>query len=338
MSAAIQDVIMILGAPRSGTSWVGKIFDSHPDVLYRHEPDTVLEEPGLPFIIPPEEGTRYEAVAAAYLRRLLQIPTIKSAAHVPTFPKSYFPAAIGPLRRGLVHVARLTAAAAGERLASARLPDLFDVARHPRRRFVLKTVSARGRMEAFLRAAPMMRVVFLLRHPGGQAASMLRGMRTGKMERRNAFISDVARTPTAARYGLTEQGLAQAGDAAQWTWNWVAMNELATTALARHDATLTMTYEDICADPIRRAKELFAFAQLDWNRQTEDFINRSTQGSGTDRYHSVYRNTAEAATKWRIELSEHDQQAVIAILQQTPFAKFWPETASLLSADAALAR
>ena len=31
--------ILILGAPRSGTTWLAKIIDSHPDVLYRHEPD-----------------------------------------------------------------------------------------------------------------------------------------------------------------------------------------------------------------------------------------------------------------------------------------------------------
>lgn len=31
-------VISIHGAPRSGTSWIGKIFDSHPDVAYRFQP------------------------------------------------------------------------------------------------------------------------------------------------------------------------------------------------------------------------------------------------------------------------------------------------------------
>lgn len=31
-------VISIHGAPRSGTSWLGKIFDSHPDVAYRFQP------------------------------------------------------------------------------------------------------------------------------------------------------------------------------------------------------------------------------------------------------------------------------------------------------------
>ena len=32
--------ILLFGMPRSGTTWLGKIFDSHPLVLYRHEPDT----------------------------------------------------------------------------------------------------------------------------------------------------------------------------------------------------------------------------------------------------------------------------------------------------------
>jgi hypothetical protein len=31
-------VVSIHGAPRSGTSWLGKIFDSHPDVAYRFQP------------------------------------------------------------------------------------------------------------------------------------------------------------------------------------------------------------------------------------------------------------------------------------------------------------
>lgn len=32
------NVISIHGAPRSGTSWLGKVFDSHPDVAYRFQP------------------------------------------------------------------------------------------------------------------------------------------------------------------------------------------------------------------------------------------------------------------------------------------------------------
>ena len=31
-------VLSIHGVPRSGTSWLGQVFDSHPDVAYRHQP------------------------------------------------------------------------------------------------------------------------------------------------------------------------------------------------------------------------------------------------------------------------------------------------------------
>jgi hypothetical protein len=36
----MRPLILLFGLPRSGTSWVGKIFDSHPSTIYRHEPDS----------------------------------------------------------------------------------------------------------------------------------------------------------------------------------------------------------------------------------------------------------------------------------------------------------
>ena len=44
-----ESAILVFGLPRSGTTWLAKIFDSHPDVLYRHEPDELT---------PPRPGGR----------------------------------------------------------------------------------------------------------------------------------------------------------------------------------------------------------------------------------------------------------------------------------------
>jgi hypothetical protein len=320
---------MIVGAPRSGTTWVGKIFDSHPDVLYRHEPDTVLLEPRLPYIIPAGDDGRYADIAAAYLDKLLRVATVKSVSQRPIFAKSYIPRAIAPLHHGMLHAARLSATLLDcVRAASFRLPEPFEISRHPGLRPVVKTINARGRMAAFLGAAPTMKVIFLLRHPGGQVASMLRGMKIGKMKRMNAFIEDVAASPAAARYGLTLEGLARSSRAAQWTWNWVALNELALDTLSRHDPTLIATYEDICADPVRQSKALFAFAKLDWRRQTEEFVSRSTHGHGDTRYYSVFRDTAALAGQWHAALGEDDRDTVCDILRQTPFARYWPDVAA----------
>ena len=41
-SDGTERVVFVLGGARSGTTWLAKILDSHPDVLYRHEPDIAL--------------------------------------------------------------------------------------------------------------------------------------------------------------------------------------------------------------------------------------------------------------------------------------------------------
>src|ERR1700760_3806926 len=82
-------VILILGAPRSGTSWLAKIIDSHPDVLYRHEPDTVLRNEVLPWMCGPDDIVKYRGEAESYLRQLIDVATLKSAGSLPIFRKRY---------------------------------------------------------------------------------------------------------------------------------------------------------------------------------------------------------------------------------------------------------
>lgn len=38
MMSEERQIVSIHGVPRSGTSWLGQIFNSHPDVAYRHQP------------------------------------------------------------------------------------------------------------------------------------------------------------------------------------------------------------------------------------------------------------------------------------------------------------
>ena len=61
MLALAPDSIVILGAPRSGTTWLAKIFDSHPQVTYLHEPDTVIRHASLPRVYRDSEIPRYFA-------------------------------------------------------------------------------------------------------------------------------------------------------------------------------------------------------------------------------------------------------------------------------------
>src|SRR5215472_7584402 len=71
--------VLLLGAPRSGTTWLGKIFDSHPNVLYRNEPDTELPSETLSLLCRVEDLERYRYVARAYLERLIDTRKLRSA-------------------------------------------------------------------------------------------------------------------------------------------------------------------------------------------------------------------------------------------------------------------
>ncbi len=41
-------LLLLFRMSRSGTTWLGKILDSHPDVLYIHEPDSEIKIKSVP--------------------------------------------------------------------------------------------------------------------------------------------------------------------------------------------------------------------------------------------------------------------------------------------------
>jgi sulfotransferase family protein len=319
-------VILILGAPRSGTSWLAKIFDSHPDVLYRHEPDTVLRSYDLPWMCPPEQVPAYRDAARAYLRRLLDTATLKTAGSLPIFPKRYLGAGAAGLHTAFIYGLRAMEQVRGARrlLRSVAIPDLFDLAAQPRLRLVLKSVSSRGRARLFAEAMPGMKTIFILRDPWGQVASMLRGAAQGKFEE-PVPVQELLMTGHARRYGLTAARFEALPPVEQFAWNWAILNEKAIEDLAGIPGVMVLRYQALCASPLPEARALFDFAALDWDPQTEDFLRRSTTFSGRDRYYQVFKNTQAAVNRWREELAPEDQHRIQAVVRETSLAPLCPE-------------
>lgn len=110
-------VTMIIGARRSGTTWIGKIFDSHPDVLYRHEPDLALSESRLPYVVDVSQVEACAGIAAAYGERLTRESTLKAVGQLPVFPKSYHSPGRRCVYSGMIHAMKLVEAAASLRTA-----------------------------------------------------------------------------------------------------------------------------------------------------------------------------------------------------------------------------
>ena len=313
-------IILVLGAPRSGTTWLGKIFDSHPDVLYRHEPDIIDRGGMLPKVVAPADIAAWTAPAREYLLRLAALSRLKTAGQLPLFRKTWRGAMAQGVQSGVIHLLRLLeqvpgGAALAERLA---VPDL---AARPPGRVVIKSVSGCGCAGLFAAALPRAHIVFLLRPPFAQIASMLTGSDLRKLDAAQAVLG-LWDWPVATQYGLTKAGLVGLPLAERLAWLWVVLNETALADLAGRPGVRVLDYRALRARPEQEARALFGFAGLDWSAQTAAFLVSSTQAGGREGYYAVRRNTAEPDRKWRNVLSAADCTAIAAIVQQSTLVRF----------------
>ncbi|MGH7100447.1 MAG: sulfotransferase, partial [Stellaceae bacterium] len=177
-----RGIVFILGAPRSGTSWLGKLFDSHPAVLYRHEPDAVLRPTGLPWLCSAKDIPHHVDAMRGYVTRLMSVRQLKASGTRPVFAKPFQPFAAPLVRRALAFGLRgaeslMPRAVWPKRVA---IPDLIrgDAAGLT---YVIKSVSLLGNAALLARALPKSRIIAIFRHPCGQVASQKRGSRIRTM-------------------------------------------------------------------------------------------------------------------------------------------------------------
>ena len=305
--------VVIVGAPRSGTSWLGKIFDSHPNVLYRFEPDW----------FDPEEVATDASVIRGSLSRWIRNRDLRAAGRRPLFAKSWQTRTAHSLRVPLIYAA---AAAGRIGLPVWPIPDLGDTART---RAVVKSIRLRDGIGAFTEACPEGQGVVIIRHPCAQAASLMRGARDGRFEPtkpESDMPYDEARTIAfAARHGTNEKSFRRLRDAAKYAWSWREFNETALGSIANRTNARIVVYEQLCARPLEEAKALLSFTGLSWNAQTERFIARSTSYRGHGGYYAVLRNSVDASERWRSTLSPEDQSAVRAIVRNSTLVQYWPD-------------
>ena len=299
--------ICILGMPRSGTTWLAKLFDSHPDTLYRHEPDSAGALHPIPLLAAPDREAEDLVVMRAFLAGLRQRRTARICGKLPLFPKASMPGWRGRVQRASIYAARLTPRA-------LRLPVLEPV--HPGRpapRVVWKSIESTGRAGLIARADPRGRLLLVIRHPCGQIHSTLRGEGRNHFAETTATADDwgvferLLATPQARRHGLTRQRLEQASAPERLAWRWLLFNEKAVAELAERSNARICLYEDLCARPAAVARTLFDFAGLPWAREVDAFLAASTAVDDA-RYYSLLRDPRRAASAWR----EHLPSAVRA--------------------------
>lgn len=300
-------LILLFGLPRSGTTWIGKIFDSHPDTLYRHEPDSWGRLNDIPLLVEPGAGEAYCGAAVSFVDGLREMRETKISASLPVFRKSYISNFRYYLLKGVVRAAKLAARMRGE----CRLPRLVNVGRSRDIHIVWKSIESLGRLGLLMECVPGSRAVHIIRHPCGQIASVLRG------EASSRFTSGVPQsedtgmfrllleTPQAKRRGLDMNILNEMSPVERLAWRWLIFNEKAMEDSGGHERRTTLRYEDLCREPFEYTEKMFSETGLSVQRETTEFIRRST-GKENDSYYSIYKDSRTSAERWKNELCQGD--------------------------------
>jgi hypothetical protein len=311
----MKPCILIFGLPRSGTTWIGKLFDSHPDTLYRHEPDSV-QKLKMPLFPEKEDAVRYREELEHFVDALPQMRSPEVVGKQPLFPKSYQSSAGLAAYRASVLIAK-----AGSR-ARRHFPAPFRPTGDgcERTRLIWKSIESQGRLGVCVEALPQTRAIHLMRHPCGYVASVLRGQTSRQFSdttpaaERLWVLKLLLATSSGKKHGITLDGLARLTPEERLAWRWVLVQEKTLADTGECKRVLTVKYEDVCADPVGVTQRMFAFAGLEFHPQTGRFVQAST-GATRKAYYSVFKNPRAAADHWRSELPQPVIDRIMAVVR-----------------------
>ncbi len=319
-------LLLIFGLPRSGTTWIAKIFDSHPATLYRHEPDSGGRLPSIPLVTQVVGAKPLAPIIKNFVAALPELSSPRTAGSLPMFPKNYQSSANLLMKKFTVLVSKASEPFIGE----IPLREAIDHQKAERICLVWKSVESLGRLDVIMHAEPESRAVVILRHPCGYIASVVAGQNLGQFSSSVASSDDytvfdqlLRRSPRTTR-NPTLQDLKRLTPVERLAWRWLLFNEIAFEQNEASDRRLFVRYEDICSRPVNEARNLLRFAGLEWHAQVERFIERSISRS-SDRYYSIFKKPEESASKWERQLTHPEVEAVGAVIQQSCLREVYPD-------------
>ena len=317
--------ILLFGMPRSGTTWIGKLFDSHPQVLYLHEPDSVAPDRELPLLVDQSALPQWQPHIEQQLAHWMAARAEKVIASRPFFRKSYMSALQWQLFR--------LSAYASKALSRFGLPLCRQPIRHHRKDadpvVVWKSIESIGRIGAYSQAADAL-AIQLMRHPCGNIASTLQGEKNHRFD---------GQTATADDWQLYEKLLEQAGEERfdlrdiqamspeeRLTVRWGIMNDFALAQLAKLPGSQSriIKYEDVCRSPLESINQLFEWAGLSFSESTLAFIKASTAHHSDD-YYGTRKDPLTAAYRWQDKLSKHQIVRIQAMMNHFRCGHFYRE-------------
>lgn len=321
-----QSIILLFGMPRSGTTWIGKIFDSHTRTLYRHEPDTWNKIKKIPLLENAEYSGKYTDFVNSYVEQFVLSRRLEINGKLPFFNKAY----VSQFRQAVFRGSVLLSGALSKLKKDLRLPVIRPVNAHHLTDFfvVWKSIQLLGRMGIIVNNLPNCKGVHILRHPCGYIASILGGESDKKF---TSFVSAsedyplyelLLDTNQATNYGLTLDGLKALTPEERLAWRWVLFNEKARDDTKNNKNVMVLRYEDMCANPVKTTQSCFSFCELELCEQTMGFLGASTSKDSRS-YYSVYKNPEKAANKWRTVLPQEKIELIKSIVEKSSIGQYY---------------
>jgi len=311
---------------RSGTTWIGKVLDSSPDVIYLHEPDYVKRVPCLPYTTEAEDYLGWEPYIRSYLAGMRSSCASRSMLKRPSFPKNFPSTLFEKISyntfRGMLRGEQLL-----HRAGFSPIPMTWPKCVDNAKLVVWKSVEQTGNIGCFLRAVPEQKVLHVVRHPCGFVDSVMRGQRKkllhgGVPASQDLGIFDyVIRTKFAHQLGLKLRDWEKLTEVERLAYIWLVVNEQAILDGEEMPNYKLVYCEEICFNPNQMASEVYDFAGLSLGPQTELFISSSSSSSGSEqsdntksqKYYSVSRNSQSVPRSWEQRLSKDSIDRILKI-------------------------
>ena len=313
-------IVLLFGMPRSGTTWLGKLFDAQRQTYYLHEPDSVDANISIPLLL--DAKTADSSPLPTQLPTWFRNKAEKVIASRPFFAKDY----LNPLSWALF----VGSAYATKAFGRIGLPKLLKPVRVQGRAPVIvwKSIESLGRMAA-IKQVVQAHSIHILRHPCGHIASTLKGQDAGLFDGSIPIWQD---------WDLFDKLLQQSGDQRfslemiqQMTTEerlavrWGLINDFALAQCDGDSTNMVLVYEELCKQPEQLFKKCLSFCGLDADKQCMAYLTASTQGSEDSAYYSTTKDPLTSAYKWRKHLSADTQQRIKAIVLQFKAGQYYAE-------------
>lgn len=318
--------ILLFGMPRSGTTWIGKTFDSHPGTLYLHEPDSVSGLQLLPLLPAIEDTDKYKDVVNIFMSNMTEQSSPKVTGKLPIFRKEYMNEMQYQSRRLKLFASKFTAHMGIE----LSIPPVYKKGKSDKISVVWKSIESLGRLGLILDLIENSIAIHIIRHPCGYVASVVRGEQQGRFGSEVLASEDydlmrmLLATDQAKEYGLSMELISGMHPYERLAWRWVLFNEKAMDEVSNCANSMMIRYEDVCADPVGNFKRLFEFCGLGWCDQSEKFVCASTSGSGSS-YYGVYKNPVRSANHWKEYLDDAAIRRIMNVVVKTRIGAAYSE-------------